>query len=443
MDVTRKMQPDLLEALLAHWPDNLSGLCAFELGLSGGLDSMVLLSLLARARQQRPQLRLSAVHVHHGLNAAADHWALHCQQVCQQLEVPLRVVRVAVSRSAGESLEAQARQQRYAVYAQSAAEVLVLAHHLDDQSETVLLQLLRGGGVRALSGMPVVRRLGALQLWRPLLGFTRQQLEQYAVVQGLVWVEDDSNADIAYRRNLLRHRIMPLLQQHVPSYRQQLERSAWHMAQASQLVDEVAAADLASCTTGAALDVERLLSLSPVRQGFLLMAWLRHLGQSQVAPEQLQEFLRQLHVAAAASQPCLQLPELVVVRYRQQLHAVPVRPTQSATVLRFDASQPVSRQPGWGGCLRWVRGGGLSLPSLAGDLQLRPRQGGEVLQQPVGRKPVKKLLQEAGIPPLLRRQWPLLYAADGRLLALPGVVVASDCFSAEGYWPEWLPGLDH
>lgn len=436
------MQPDLLKALLAHWPDNLSGLCAFELGLSGGLDSMVLLSLLARARQYRPLLRLSAVHVHHGLNAAADDWVLHCQEVCRQLDVPLRVARVAVSRAAGESLEARARQQRYEVYAQSAAEVLVLAHHLDDQSETVLLQLLRGGGVRALSGMPALRSLESLQLWRPLLGFTRQQLEQYAAEQGVSWVDDDSNADITYRRNLLRHRIMPLLQQHVPSYRQQLGRSAWHMAQASQLVDEVAAADLASCAIGAALDVARVLSLSPVRQGFLLMAWLRRLGQSQVAPEQLQEFLRQLHMAAAASQPCLQLPELAVVRYRQQLHAVPVLPPQSACALRFDPAQPVCRQPGWGGSLRWVQQGGLTLQSLAGDLQLRPRLGGEVLQQAVGRKSVKKLLQEAGIPPLLRRQWPLLYAADGRLLALPGVAVASDCFSPDGYWPEWQPGLN-
>lgn len=436
------MQPDLLEALLAHWPDNLSGLCAFEVGLSGGLDSMVLLSLLARARQYRPQLQLSAVHVHHGLNTAADDWVLHCQEVCRQLEVPLRVVRVAVSRVAGESLEAQARQQRYAVYAQSAAEVLVLAHHLDDQSETVLLQLLRGGGVRALSGMPSLRKLGTLQLWRPLLGLTRQQLEHYAAVQGLGWVDDDSNADIAYRRNLLRHRIMPLLQQHVPSYRQQLGRSAWHMAQVSQLVDEVAAADLVSCMMGTALDVERMLSLSAVRQGFLLMAWLRSLGQAQVAPEQLQEFLRQLRVAAAASQPCLQLPALAVVRYRQQLHAVPVLPQRSTLALQFDPTQQTYRPPGWGGCLCWVPCGGLTLQSLAGDLQLRPRQGGEVLQQAIGRKPVKKLLQEAGIPPLLRRQWPLLYAADGRLLALPGVAVASDCFSPEGYWPDWQPGLE-
>lgn len=436
------MQPDLLDALLAHWPDNLSGLCAFELGLSGGLDSMVLLSLLTRARQYRPQLRLSAVHVHHGLNAAADDWVLHCQEVCRQLDVPLRVARVVVSRAAGESLEAQARQQRYVVYAQSTAEVLVLAHHLDDQSETVLLQLLRGGGVRALSGIPALRSLEHLQLWRPLLGFTRQQLERYASEQGLSWVEDDSNADIAYRRNLLRHRIMPLLQQHVPSYRQQLGRTAWHMAQASQLVDEVAAADLASCTTGAALDVERVLSFSPVRQGFLLMAWLRSMGQSQVAPEQLQEFLRQLRVAAVASQPCLQLPELVVVRYRQLLHAVPVLPSLSACALRFDPERPVCRLSDWGGSLRWVRRGGLTLQSLVGDLQLRPRLGGEVLQQAVGRKPVKKLLQEAGIPPLLRRQWPLLYAADGRLLALPGVAVASDCFSRDGYWPEWQLGLE-
>jgi len=115
---------------------------------------------------------------------------------------------------------------------------------------------------------------------------------------------------------------------------------------------------------------------------------------------------------------------------------------QSACALRFDPIQSVRCPSGWSGSLHWVQRGGLTLQSLAGDLQLRPRLGGEVLQQAVGRKPVKKLLQEAGIPPLLRRQWPLLYAADGRLLALPGVAVASDCYSPEGYWPEWQPGLN-
>ena len=435
------MQPDLLSALLAHWPDELSGLCAFEVGLSGGLDSMVLLSLLARARQHRPQMQLTAVHVHHGLSVFADDWVAHCQAVCAAWDIPLRVARVKVDCQTGDSLEAQARQARYAVYAQSAAQVMVLAHHLDDQSETVLLQALRGGGPRALAAMPPLRQLDALQLWRPLLGFTRQQLEAYASVHQLHWVEDDSNTDLSYRRNLLRHRIMPLLQQHIPSYRQQLSRSAWHMAQASQLIDEVAAEDLQRCRAGKGLAVADLLALSPVRQSFLLLAWLRELGQLQVAPEQLQEFLRQLRQAGPASQPCLSLASLSLLRYRDAVYAVRMASEAAPFSLVFDPSTPVTIATGWEGELHWQPRAGLSPASLAGPLQLRPRLGGELLQQGVGRKPVKKLLQEAGIPPLLRRQWPLLYAADGRLLAVPGVAVASDCHSPQGFWPEWLPTL--
>ncbi|WP_233196532.1 tRNA lysidine(34) synthetase TilS, partial [Chromobacterium sinusclupearum] len=194
MAASRKTQPKLADSLIKHWPDELSGLCAFELGLSGGLDSVALLSLLCAAREHRSELVLSAVHVHHGLSPNADAWAAHCQALCDSLGVPLRIERVQVSAGGGESLEAAAREARYAAYRRSAAEVIVLAHHQDDQAETVLLQLLRGGGVKALAAMPALRELPpGKRLWRPLLNFTRQQLEDHVRAQGLAWVEDESN----------------------------------------------------------------------------------------------------------------------------------------------------------------------------------------------------------------------------------------------------------
>ena len=437
------MQPDLLEHVLANWPDELSGLCAFELGLSGGLDSMVLLSLLARARAHRPGLQVSAVHVHHGLNPAADAWVQHCQQVCLQWDIPLRVVRVKVDRNAPQGIEACARHLRYEAYQQTKADAVVLAQHLDDQAETVLLQLLRGGGVRALAGMPVLRQLADKPLWRPLLQFTRRQLEQYAGEHALPWVEDDSNDDLGYRRNMLRHRIMPLLQQHIPAYRRHVARSAWHMAQAAQLLDEVIATDLSACLAADGLAVAPLLALSEVRQGFVMLAWLREWGVQSVAPSRLQEFLRQLRDAGVESQPSLQLDGQMVLRYRQSLRVVTVLKNVPNIPIRLDTVSPENTvcSPEWAGCLRWVAGGGLSVDAMAAGLMLRPRVGGELLMQSYGRKEVRKLLQEAGMPPVLRKQWPLLYSAEGKLLALPGVAVASDCFDADGFWPDWLPEM--
>lgn len=435
------MQPDLLPSLLANWPDNLSGLSAFEVGLSGGLDSMALLSLLVRARQHRPQLRISAVHVHHGLSDFAEEWVRHCQAACAEWAVPLRVVRVSVDRAAPEGLEANARKLRYAAYTQSCAEVMVLAHHQDDQSETVLLQLLRGGGVKALSGMPVCRPLANRLLWRPLLSYSRQQLEQYAAAHQLRWVEDDSNADTRYRRNMLRHRIMPLLAEQLPDYRQHIARTSWHMSQASALIDEVAAADLAQGRKGDGLDVASLLALSEVRRGFVLLAWLRERGVMTLAAERVQEFLRQLQYADAASHPCLVVGDMAIVRYREALCVFRVRNCKNLPDVVSIFSGDVAEQdfPGWGGRLRWVQRGGIAAEVLARGVRLSPRLGGELLPQPIGKKQVKKLLQEAGIPPLLRQQWPLLFGDDGSLLALPGVAVSSDCYEAEGYWPEWLP----
>lgn len=435
------MQPDLLPDLLASWPDNLSGLSAFEVGLSGGLDSMVLLSLLVRARQYRPQLQISAVHVHHGLSDHAEAWVQHCQSVCANWDVPLRVARVSVNRAAPQGVEAHARLLRYQAYAQASAQVMVLAQHQDDQAETVLLQLLRGGGVKALAGMPACRSLAGLVLWRPLLAYSRQQLEQYAAMFQLHWVEDDSNIDTRYRRNMLRHCVMPLLAEHLPAYRQHIVRTAWHMSQASALIDEVVAADLAQGRRGHGFDVASLLALSEVRQGFVLLAWLHEQGVGAVAPDRAQEFLRQLRCAAEQSQPSLVVREVVVLRYRGNLHVFRLREGLQSQFMQPALMEQVHEQrvPSWGGCLRWERRGGISPDVLERGFYLSPRRGGELLLQPAGRRQVKKLLQEAGIPPLLRKQWPLLSDADGKLLALPGVAVSSECYDPDGYWPEWLP----
>ncbi|AXT47226.1 tRNA lysidine(34) synthetase TilS [Chromobacterium rhizoryzae] len=442
MAASRKPQPDPLESLLSHWPDELSGQCAFEVGLSGGLDSVALLALLCRARARRPELEIRAVHVHHGLSPNADAWAEHCRVLCATLDAPLRVERVSVVLSGGDSLEAVAREARYQAYRRSAAGVVVLAHHLDDQAETVLLQLLRGGGARALAAMPALRKLEAEGpwLWRPLLGLRRRQLEDFVRAQGLSWVEDESNLDERWRRNFLRQRLLPQLEAAVPDYRRHLTRSAGLLSDAAAVLDEVAAQDLAVCRNDGGLDLIRWRALSAARQRQTLLAWLRGLGWPAPEPDALAEFQRQALEAGAGSCPRLSLARGLLYRYRDGLFALSALPAPGAVALGpvDPATERVSAE--WGGALSWDwRPRGLSADTLARGLILRPREGGERLASGVGRKPVKSFLQEAGIAPPLRERWPLLCDADGRVLALPGVAVDSEQASEPGWWPQWRP----
>lgn len=432
---SRKKQPDLVGALLDRWPAALAG-ARLEVGLSGGLDSMTLLDLLWRCREQR-HFHLSAVHVHHGLSGHAEAWVEHCRAWCERYRVPLRVARVNVHVAGGDSLEAVARAERYRVYDASQADAIVLAHHQDDQSETVLLQLLRGGGPHALAAMPALRRRGGHWLWRPLLAWPRAVLETYARERQLTWVDDESNADTRWRRNLLRHDVLPRVAGAVPAYRQHLARSAALMAQAARILDEVADQDLAQCLVDGRLALPRFAALGPDRRQQALVRWLKRLDAGEAPPEAVADFCHQLAVAAPDRNPELRLRALVLFRYRDEVWCARDPAAQPAAV-SLGWTPEGYHLPQWGGTLRFVpRPGGLDPALLANGLQLRPRAGGERLSLPIGHKPVKTLLQEAGIPPRLRRCWPLLFLADGRLAAVPSVAVAVDCRGADGFWPQW------
>ncbi|NDV13079.1 tRNA lysidine(34) synthetase TilS [Crenobacter sp. HX-7-9] len=405
------------------------------MGLSGGVDSMVLLHLLVAARETRG-FALSAVHVHHGLSPHADAWAVHCERVCAAWQVPLRVRRVAVRIEGGQSLEAVARRERYRVYRESTADAVVLAHHQDDLSETVLLQLLRGGGVRALAAMPAWRQDGALALWRPLLARTRDELVAYAHMHGIEWVDDESNLDTRWRRNLLRHRVMPGLAEALPHYRAHLARSAQLAADAAAVLDEVAAADLAACLDGEALSVVNLLALSAPRQRELLRHWCASLGFGLPTPAALEAFRGALeagHTGAVA----LELAGAALVHYRGRIHLLRERvlpacqelpPLACHQLLRCEAGS-LSIEPA---------SPGLPLDWLSGGLSLRARTGGERLVQRAGTRAVKQLLQEAGMLPRLRGRWPLLYRG-GELVAVPGVALSQAYQVEEGWQPVWLP----
>jgi tRNA(Ile)-lysidine synthase len=442
MGASRKKEPDLLAVIESHWPDVLSGQCALELGLSGGLDSVGLLHLLCRLRERRP-FELSAVHVHHGLSRHADAWAEFCVDLCARLQVQLRVERVTVSRTGGQSLEAEARAARYAIFANSSADALVLAQHQDDQVETVLLQALRGGGPHGLAAMPVWGDGPGLPVWRPLLSLTRERLHAYVRQHGLAWVEDDSNTDTRYRRNWLRQQWLPALAAYLPEYRQSVARCANNMADAASVLDEVVAQDLAHVVVQGRVQLDRLGALSLPRQRLLLLRWVERAGLGLPTPASLEEFQLQLWRAADDRQPEWALPRGVVFRYRSELWAEPELPIPCGQVFTFDPAQ-VLRLPDWRGELRWRPDPkGLGAVWLGRPLELRPRQGGEGLRQRIGTKPVKNLMQEAGLPPRWRARWPLIFDG-GHLLAVAGLAVAVDAqaVDGQGWWPEWLPQIE-
>lgn len=261
--------------------------------LSGGVDSVVLLDVL-RHRQADFGFRLSALHVNHQLQAGAPDWAFFCQTLCARWQVPLVVETVEITRRPGQSLEAQARHARYRAYQAQATDWLVLAHHQDDQAETVLLQLLRGAGVRGLQAMPASRALATgLRLLRPLLSVTRPDLLVYAQTQGLTWVEDPSNQDTRFARNFLRQRVTPLFDEGFPAWRTTLSRSAEHLAVAQRLMDERAEKDFEICRQGEGLDGQRLQRLTPDRGINLLRWWVHRAGAPSCSQARWVDWWRQ------------------------------------------------------------------------------------------------------------------------------------------------------
>ncbi|MEN0107520.1 MAG: tRNA lysidine(34) synthetase TilS, partial [Pseudomonas sp.] len=255
---------------------------AWHIALSGGLDSTVLLHLLASLGRTEHLPPLSAIHIHHGLQAAADGWPAHCQALCAGLDMPLQVIKVQVA--PGASLERAAREARYQAFAQvlGQGEVVLTAQHRDDQAETLLFRLLRGAGVRGLAGIPPSRSLGQGHVVRPLLDCSRAELLAYANQHGLQWVEDPSNSDARYARNHLRNQVFPQLAAHWPQATQTLARSAAHLREAQGLLDDLAELDLAPARTPSpfnwlalpSLEMQPLLGLAPERQRNALRHWL-------------------------------------------------------------------------------------------------------------------------------------------------------------------------
>jgi len=421
-------------------------------GLSGGIDSVVLLDLLHRLSLTW-QFELSAVHVNHQLQPEAGKWAAFCRRYCAGLGVPLKVKKVTVA--AGNSLEGAARAARYEVLLQQPADFLALAHNADDQAETVLLHLLRGSGIRGLAAMRMsgappfaaaAGTVGPTHLLRPLLDVPRAEIAQYAATRGLQWMEDPSNADTRLLRNFIRHAVLPQLVSRMPGCRGALERAAAHAAEASDLLDELAVQDGASAWQEHGLRLAALRSLPAARAKNLLRCYLAAEGVQVPAAGRLEEALRQ--AVAAGSDHGLQVAfgERELRCSGGILRVVPRRAPPDAGVACVWMGETRLVLPQFDGVLhmRRRRGAGISLARLANStVVVRPRKGGERLQPDPGRprRSVKNLLQEQAMPPWERARLPFIFAGE-RLVCVPGIGIDCEYQAVAGesaVVPDWRP----
>ena len=375
-------------------------------GLSGGVDSVVLLHVL----KQHPGLNLSAIHVHHGLSPNAGAWARFCRALCTRWGVPLAVRRVKVAKK-GKGLEAAAREARYRAFRNSPCDAVALAHNRDDQAETVLMNLLRGAGVRGASGMPPRSRLDGRMLLRPLLEVPRAAILAYAREQGLEWVEDESNADEALTRNFVRRRLGPLIESRFPRWRESLARAARHFA-------------------GVGLDAQALL------REFLAAQGLRAPSEAKLV-----EMLKQL--TSGGARIMVEHDGMRLRVYRGKLALAPAAPAAPFAPVEWKG-EPRITIPALGGKLlfRRARGEGIDLRKLGQcRVAVRLRAGGERLQ-PDRRRPrrtLKNLFQEAGVPPWQRDRLPLLFCGDDLVWA-PGLGIDAHYQATAdtiGVVPEW------
>ncbi|HEU0189422.1 MAG TPA: tRNA lysidine(34) synthetase TilS [Gallionella sp.] len=426
------------------------------IGLSGGVDSVVLLYLL-HLLAPRFSWQLSALHVHHGISPNADAWVDFCAKLCASRAIPLHIEHVDIAPLRAHGIEAAARKLRHAAFAGQACDFVALAHHADDQAETLLLQLLRGAGVKGAAAMSATRTPSPSMgegggegerkspvLLRPMLHCSRREILAYAEAHGLQWIEDESNADDSYPRNFLRHRLMPLLEEKFPAYRDTLARSAQHFAEANVLLDDLARLDAQNPLPlpsreragergeghDATLEVSRLQSLSQPRAKNLLRYFLHTCGAPMPQTVQLDNMLQQLCNAREDAAVCIAYSDWEVRRYQGGVYVLHALGEFDRNLILQWHGEAELDWPALNKRLRFIRshGIGISLEKLQrAPVTLRLRSGGETLRphQNAAMRTLKNLLQESRIPPWQRDRLPLLYCGEA-LVSVPGVAIAAE-----------------
>lgn len=431
----------LRERLVAYESDGRPP-ARYLVAFSGGMDSSILLHALAQSRG-RPPVPLVAVHVDHGLHEQSADWQKHCRKFAATLKVEYHACATVVSPDAGLGLEAAAREARYAALEamMEPDDWLLSAHHEDDQAETLLLNLMRGSGLPGLAGIGGMRPFGPGFLVRPLLGLPADTLVNYARRHKLQWIEDPSNEDVRFDRNFLRREVMPLLASRWPAVSARLRQSAELSGEASGLLEELADLDIAALGGPERLAVPGLKALSGARQRNVLRHAVRRCGLPPPPATRLYQAVHELLPARADAEPLVTWPGAELRRYRDHLYVLSPGPADvdPGDTLRLSTDRPLELGAGQG-LLRLVASDNEGIaPDVVGHgLRVRYRQGGERIR-PVGHKcthKLKKLLQDHGVVPWMRRRVPLLYSGD-RLVAVADLWLAADYVEPGAYQVRW------
>ncbi|HEY5604028.1 MAG TPA: tRNA lysidine(34) synthetase TilS [Gammaproteobacteria bacterium] len=427
--------------------NEIPGITRYWLAYSGGIDSHVLLHVLANHQHIFGSARFHAVHINHALSPQADQWAEHCRLVCGRLQIPFVDIDVDATPRPGESPEARAREVRYQAIQRliKTGDCLLTAHHQDDQVETLLLQLMRGSGPKGLAAMAQWTRFHAGHLARPLLQVRREDIHAYAVANQLNWITDDSNRNLKFDRNFIRHEIAPRLSQRWPSLAQTVSRSARYCAEAVEILDHDARQVLREINPDNLpfLPIDSLLRFSTARQHNVLRYWIHQHGMDTPSSAHLDQISKQLLHAAPDASPRVSWERCELRRYRNQLHIMSSLPVIDAdAAIAWNIADPITIRGA--GCLsaRPTVGAGIAKKYITGEaVTLRFRKGGETIQ-PAGRPQhhsLKKLFQEHGIAPWIRHRTPLVYI-DDQLAAVANLFISAR-FSAEpgeaGYLFHW------
>jgi len=418
-----------------------SGSSRYLVAYSGGMDSHVLLKLCVDLG-----LAVRAVYIHHGLQTEADRWQQHCRLQCEQLRVEFEAISVDAAPGEGQSPEEAARTARYDALEAvlNPQECLLTAHHKDDQAETLLLQLLRGAGAAGLASMPRTQSFGGGYLCRPLLELTRDEIRNYAQAQQLNWIEDPSNQDMSFDRNFLRQQVFPVLRQRWPQASQSIKQSADIQQENLELIETMAAIDLANITSSSqnALSIGKLLRLTAVRQFNVLRFWIRHSGMGKPTRNIVQQIRSTVLTAAEDAEPLVAWASTEVRRFKDEIYIMPSlkphdetceyvwNPEENIRIDFLDMTLSVDRHAS----------SGLADELLDKKLAIRFRQGGEKIR-PFGKRHtanLKKLMQQYEVPPWQRSRIPLLYVDDA-LACVCGYWLADEFVNKNGNG--WLPVL--
>lgn len=419
MDVTKSKVPLALKDALGR-VFQLAPVKGIVLAYSGGLDSHVLLHLASQFKVFHPHIPIHAIHINHQIQTISAQWVEHCREQCAVLNIPLIVKTLNLDLTTGDSLEALAREARYQAFIEElqAGEALLTAHHQDDQAETFLLNLLRGAGVEGLAAMPEIRSLGQGYVIRPLLHFSRDELEQYASTYQLDYINDPSNNDTRFNRNLLRHEVLPLLEQRWPATKVLLARAAQYQQEALELNQQLLLHYLPQVqgTKAHTLSVTQVLQYSPIMQKALIRTWLKQLGFLVPEAKRLDSILTEVLLAKVDANPLVKWSGCEVRRYRDDLYAL--KPLSTPTICQE-----------WDGLVPIIFNEYLIQPQVVAKyfkthsnptFNLRTRRGGERFWHGKQRIDLKTYWQTKGVPQWERERRPLIYLGD-ELVCVPEV----------------------